>query len=134
MSLYTPQRLFGEGGSSPDALTYEPFLERARLQREQDRDEPARLALGAYVVARLVDKLLLLEDSSELLEGYHWQLEAVRRHSVSFPAILRKRLTSEVWWPRCPTRVSPLRASGRASRRMPTSWSMKDAWRRPWSC
>ena len=57
MSLYTPQRLFGEGGSSPDALTYEPFLERARVQREQDRDEPARLALGAYVVARLVDKL-----------------------------------------------------------------------------
>ena len=85
MSLYTPQRLFGEGGSSPDALTYEPFLERARVQREQDRDEPARLALGAYVVARLVDKLLLLEESSDLLEGYRWQLEAVRRHVGELP-------------------------------------------------
>ncbi len=77
--------MFGEVGSSPNILTYEPFLERARLQREQDRDGPARLALGAYVVARLVDKLLLLEGDSELLEGFHWQLEAVRRHVSELP-------------------------------------------------
>ena len=84
-NLFTPQRLFGEVGSSPNTLTYEPFLERARLQREQDRDGPARLALGAYVVARLVDKLLLLEEDSELLEGFRWQLEAVQRHVNELP-------------------------------------------------
>ena len=78
--LYTPQRLFGEFGSSPNTLTHEPFLERARLQREQEREGSARLALGAYVVARLVDKLLLLENDAEQLEGFRWQLEAVRRH------------------------------------------------------
>jgi tetratricopeptide (TPR) repeat protein len=83
--LYTPQRLFGEIGSSPNALTHEPFLERARLQREQERDGSARLALGAYVVARLVDKLLALENDDELLEGFRWQLEAVRRHINELP-------------------------------------------------
>ena len=83
--LYTPQRLFGEIASSPNTLTHEPFLERARLQREQERDGSARRALGAYVVARLVDKLLVLENDEELLEGFRWQLEAVRRHVDELP-------------------------------------------------
>lgn len=72
-------------GSSPNTLTHEPFLERARIQREQERDGSARLALGAYVVARLVDKLLVLENDEELLEGFRWQLEAVRRHVNELP-------------------------------------------------
>jgi tetratricopeptide (TPR) repeat protein len=84
--LYTPQFLFGEVGSSPNILTHEPFLERARRQREQERDGSARLALGAYVVARLVDKLLMLENDNEQLEGFTWQLEAVRRHVNELPS------------------------------------------------
>ena len=84
--LFTPQRLFGETGSSPNTLTHEPFLERARLQREQESDVSARLALGAYVVARLVDKLLTLDHDDEQLEGFRWQLEAVRRHINELPA------------------------------------------------
>jgi tetratricopeptide (TPR) repeat protein len=84
--LYTPQRLFGEAGSSSDILNHEPFLERARLQREQERDGSARLALGAYVVARLINKLLTLETTSDALDGFRWQLEAVRRHVDELPA------------------------------------------------
>ena len=83
--MFTPQRLFGEVGSSPDNLSYEPFLEHARIQREQDRDVHARLALGGYVVARLVDKLLTLSDDAELLDAFRWQLEAVKRHLESLP-------------------------------------------------
>ncbi|HWN20169.1 MAG TPA: hypothetical protein VNO19_14755 [Gemmatimonadales bacterium] len=83
--MYTPQLLFGEVGSSTNTLTHEPFLERARLQREQEREGSARLALGAYVVARLVDKLLTLENDAEQLEGFRWQLEAVRRHVNELP-------------------------------------------------
>jgi tetratricopeptide (TPR) repeat protein len=83
--LFTPQRLFGEAWSPPNTLSYEPFLERARLQRERDRDVSARLALGGYVVARLVDKLLILENDAESLEGFRWQLEAVRRHISELP-------------------------------------------------
>jgi tetratricopeptide (TPR) repeat protein len=84
--LYTPQRLFGEVQSSSDILTHEPFLERARLSREQADDGSARLALGAYVVARLVDKLLTLTPDSESVEGFRWQVEAVRRHVGDLPA------------------------------------------------
>jgi tetratricopeptide (TPR) repeat protein len=83
--LFTPQRLFGEVGSSPEILAHEAFLERARLQREQEREGPARLALGAYVVARLIDKLLTLGEDDESLEGFRWQLEAVRRHVNDLP-------------------------------------------------
>lgn len=84
-TLFTPQRLFGEAWSPPNTLSYEPFLERARLQREQDRDASARLALGGYVMARLVDKLLVLENDAESLEGFRWQLDAVRRHVGELP-------------------------------------------------
>ncbi len=84
--MFTPQRLFGEAWSPPNTLSYEPFLERARHQREQDRDASARLALGGYVVARLVDKLLVLENEAESLEGFRWQLEAVRRHVTDLPS------------------------------------------------
>jgi tetratricopeptide (TPR) repeat protein len=84
--LYTPQRLFGEVGLSSDILNHEPFLERARLQREQERDGSARLALGAYVVARLINKLLTLEAGADALDGFRWQLDAVRRHIDDLPA------------------------------------------------
>jgi tetratricopeptide (TPR) repeat protein len=84
--LYTPQLLFGEVGLSSDVLNHEPFLERARLQREQERDGSARLALGAYVVARLINKLLTLEAGADALEGFRWQLDAVRRHIDELPA------------------------------------------------
>jgi tetratricopeptide (TPR) repeat protein len=85
--LYTPQRLFGDLSSSSDVLSHEPFLERARLQREQERDGAARLALGAYVVARLINRLLSLETGvADALDGFRWQLEAVRRHVAELPA------------------------------------------------
>jgi tetratricopeptide (TPR) repeat protein len=83
--LYTPQLLFGEVGTSANTLTHEPFLERARLQREQECEGSARLALGAYVVARLVDKLLTLKNDAEHLEGFRWQLDAVRSHVNELP-------------------------------------------------
>ncbi|HYF38619.1 MAG TPA: hypothetical protein VD930_02940, partial [Gemmatimonadales bacterium] len=84
--MYTPQRLFGEVGSSSEILSHEPFLERARLQREQEQDSSARLAMGAYLVARLVDKLLTLRFDTDGAEGFSWQLEAVRRHVGELPA------------------------------------------------
>jgi tetratricopeptide (TPR) repeat protein len=78
--------LFGEVGSASDVLTHEPFLERARVQREQERDASARLALGAYIVARLVDRLLSFDVNDNSGEGFRWQLESVRRHVNELPA------------------------------------------------
>ena len=85
-TLYTPQQLFDEFGSSADVLAHAPFLERARIEREHSREFPARLALGAYVVARLVDRLLSGLEGVEAQEGFAWQLAAVRRHLADLPA------------------------------------------------
>jgi tetratricopeptide (TPR) repeat protein len=41
--------------------------------------------MGAYLVARLVDKLVTLSHDSEGSEGFSWQLEAVRRHISELP-------------------------------------------------
>ena len=62
-----------------------PFLERARVEREHGRETPARLALGAYVVARLVDRLLSGLEGVEAQEGFAWQVAAVRRHLGDLP-------------------------------------------------
>jgi tetratricopeptide (TPR) repeat protein len=85
-TLYTPQLLFDEIGSSADVLAHAPFLERARIEREHNREYPARLALGAYVVARLVDRMLSGVEGVEARDGFAWQLAAVRRHLADLPA------------------------------------------------
>ncbi|HEU4474753.1 MAG TPA: hypothetical protein VFR72_07940 [Gemmatimonadales bacterium] len=77
--------MFDEFGSSADVLAHAPFLERARIEREHDREHPARLALGAYVVARLVDRLLSGLEGVEAQEGFSWQVAAVRRHLAELP-------------------------------------------------
>jgi tetratricopeptide (TPR) repeat protein len=84
--LFTPQQLFEEFGSSADVLAHAPFLERARVERENGREHPARLALGAYVVARLVDRLLSGLEGVEAQEGFAWQVTAVRRHLGDLPS------------------------------------------------
>jgi tetratricopeptide (TPR) repeat protein len=85
-SLFTPQQLFEEFGSSADVLAHAPFLERARVEREHGREHAARLALGAYVVARLVDRLLSGVEGVEAREGFAWQVAAVRRHLSDLPS------------------------------------------------
>jgi tetratricopeptide (TPR) repeat protein len=67
-------------------LTHAPFLERAREEHERDREASARLALGAYLVSRLVDRWLSRDDSEAAREGTLWQLDAVRRHLRELPA------------------------------------------------
>jgi tetratricopeptide (TPR) repeat protein len=83
--LFTPQQLFGEVEASADVLTHAPFLERARDEHQRDRDLSARLALGAYLVSRLADRLLS-GDGPGSSEGLLWQLDAVRRHLRDLPA------------------------------------------------
>jgi tetratricopeptide (TPR) repeat protein len=67
-------------------LTHAPFLERARTEHERERDVSARLALGAYLVARLVGRVLLQEPGDTPDEGLLWQLDAVQRHLRELPA------------------------------------------------
>jgi tetratricopeptide (TPR) repeat protein len=84
-ALFTPQQLFGEVEPSVDVLTHAPFLERARAEHEHERDVSARLALGAYLVSRLVDRVLTRDEAAGGQDGLLWQLDAVRRHLRELP-------------------------------------------------
>jgi tetratricopeptide (TPR) repeat protein len=79
-TLLSSQRLFDSGRGAGDLLAHDSFLDRARSERERDNDAGARRALGAYLVVRLVDRLLELEEESEeSAQGFAWQLEGCRR-------------------------------------------------------
>ena len=86
--LFTSEQLFDEVGSSADVLRHAPFLERARVERDLDREVSARLALAAYVTARLVDRLHEGATDDQSREAFTWQVEAVRRHLSDLPAEL----------------------------------------------
>jgi len=49
-------------------------------------DVSAQLALGAYLVVRVVDRLLTRDGGAAVQEGLIWQLGAVRRHLRELPA------------------------------------------------
>ena len=85
-SLFASDPLFDEVGSSADVLRHAPFSECARVERDRDREVSARLALAAYVTARLVDRLLEGATDDESREAFAWQVDAVRRHLSDLPA------------------------------------------------
>jgi tetratricopeptide (TPR) repeat protein len=87
-SLFTSEQLFDEVGSSADVLRHAPFLERARVERDCDHEVSARLALAAYVMARLVDRLHERATDEESREAFAWQVDAVRRHLADLPTEL----------------------------------------------
>jgi tetratricopeptide (TPR) repeat protein len=66
-------------------LTFGAFLDRACLERAREHDDSARLALGAYVVCRLVGSMFTLDNSPDTDEAFAWQLDAVRRHLRALP-------------------------------------------------
>ncbi|MGE0351864.1 MAG: hypothetical protein AB7I33_02090 [Gemmatimonadales bacterium] len=77
--------LFPRPASQEDAIDYAPFLTRARAAREHGEDAAARVALGAYLVARLVARQLALGDTEDELEGFRWQLDSTRRFLRDLP-------------------------------------------------
>jgi tetratricopeptide (TPR) repeat protein len=60
-------------------MTHAPFLDRARSEREQGRQDSSLIALGAYLVARLVVRLHLASGADEDRESFRWQLESTRK-------------------------------------------------------
>jgi hypothetical protein len=70
---------------SLDVLTHAPFLERARDEHEREREVSARIALGAYLVTRLVGRALLPLDEAGGRDALQWQLDAARQHLRELP-------------------------------------------------
>jgi len=61
------------------------FLERARRETDRGRRVGADLALGAYIVARLVDALLDFDDTPEAQSALAWQRDATAKQISELP-------------------------------------------------
>ena len=78
--------LFSPDDLQVDSTSFAPFLNRARNEREQGRDVAGRIALGAYLCARLVDRCFSLSDSEDDREGFAWQLDSTGKFFGDLPA------------------------------------------------
>jgi tetratricopeptide (TPR) repeat protein len=81
----SPSELFPLDVQPADVTSFAPFLNRARVEREHGRDVGARIALGAYLGARLVDRRLTLSEAPDEVEGFRWQFESTRKFLEDLP-------------------------------------------------
>ena len=86
MAVSSLELFSSDSSSSIDLLDFAPFLNRARVERERGFEVPARIALGAYLVARLVDRRLTISDNPEDLQGFRWQLESTGKYLTELPS------------------------------------------------
>lgn len=82
----TTDRLFPPRNPADDIGAYAPFLARARSAGQPgSTDESARCALGAYLVLRLLERVLAT-DSGEPSEGLEWQTQSTMRFLQDLPS------------------------------------------------
>lgn len=56
--MFTAERLLDGAGEGVEVLAHEAFLTRARAEHDRGRPDAARIALGAYALARVLDACL----------------------------------------------------------------------------
>ncbi|MEO8200695.1 MAG: hypothetical protein ABI679_09265 [Gemmatimonadota bacterium] len=86
MVQMSPLELFTPDDPAADQAAFGTFLNRARIEREQGNDSSARIALGAYLGARLVERRLTLGQASDEIEGFRWQFESTRKFLQELPS------------------------------------------------
>ena len=83
--MFTPNRLDRALAQQPDAATQVSFLGRERAEHSADDEIRRRAALGAYLAARLVDRLLALDGTEKAEEGLRWQQESTLHYVRDLP-------------------------------------------------
>jgi tetratricopeptide (TPR) repeat protein len=80
--VYSPRSRFGRDLQTADLSGGGPFLDRARAEREREHERSSALALGGYLVVRVVHCALAPQRAAEL----DWQLEGACRYVAGLPA------------------------------------------------
>jgi tetratricopeptide (TPR) repeat protein len=80
-----PHVLFDSHEEPPEAPGHRSFLRRARQQREHRCEVDSQLALAAFLVASLVDRMHRATQDSDDSEGYRWQLRSTRHFIQELP-------------------------------------------------
>ena len=71
--MFTPNRLDRAlSHQQPDGAPLVSFLDRAQAEHSAADEVRRRAALGAYLAARLVDRLLSLDGTEKAEEGLRW--------------------------------------------------------------
>lgn len=88
--MLTPDSLFEARPTGATALQpYSSFLARCASAREAGEELEARLALGAYLVLRLVDRAAVLPSDPDpgAEDGFRWQLSSALRFIAELPKV-----------------------------------------------
>jgi tetratricopeptide (TPR) repeat protein len=78
------QLLFGELASS-SLTVHSAFLQRAGNESAKRRKTSSDLAFGAYLIARLIETLLDLDETADSHAGFRWQMDATTRYVRNLP-------------------------------------------------
>ena len=80
-----PHVLFDSYRRPAEVPGHRSFLRRARQQRERQCEIGSQLALAAFLVASLVDRMLRATGDDDDTEGYRWQLRSTRHFVDELP-------------------------------------------------
>ena len=80
-----PHVLFDSYQRPPEVPGHRSFLRRARQQREHRCEIESQLALAAFLVASLVDRMHRTTRDGDDVEGYRWQLRSTRHFVLEIP-------------------------------------------------
>ena len=83
--MFTPKRLDRALSQRCDTSRYASFLERANAGGSGD-EARRRAALGAYLVARLIDRRMSDDGMPEAADGLRWQRESTLHYLRDLPA------------------------------------------------
>ena len=82
--MFTRTRLVLALSQRGDEHQHASFLERAQAERGGD-EARGRVALGAYLAARLVERLLRSSENAEDEEAIRWQYQTTREYLTDRP-------------------------------------------------
>lgn len=68
-----------------DESHHAAFLDRVRTERSSGDDLRGRIALGEYLLARLIDRMLASDGSDEAEDGIRWHLETTGDYIATLP-------------------------------------------------
>lgn len=84
--VFTPHRLDRAlTQQQPDGAPPVSFLDRAQAERSAEEETRRRAALGAYLAARLVERLLALDGTEQAEEGLRWQQQSTLHYVRDLP-------------------------------------------------
>ena len=83
--MFTPQRLDRALSQLPDSAATASFLERPESDQSSRDETRRRAALGAYLVARLIERVVEQRDGAEPPDGLHWQRDSTLHYLQDLP-------------------------------------------------